>query len=127
MPPRVSDLFIGADIRLTDGGSLIGGGLAIVARDWVAVNPGITDRSQPQATQKLRRPVRGTVANANAMVYRKGTAVGTGGASPDDLTLSLGALSSSTLSDQVTTLQYIGSLVSAMSKRVVVDCVPKLW
>jgi hypothetical protein len=91
----------------------------------VAVNPGITDRSQPQATQKLRRPVRGTVANANAMAYRNGTAVGTGGASPGDLTLSLGALSSSTLSNQLTTLQYIGSLVSPMSKRFIVDCEPE--
>jgi hypothetical protein len=59
------------------------------------------------------------------MVYRNGTAVGAGGASPGDLTLSLGALSSSTLSDQVATLQYIGRLVSPMSKRVIVDCEPE--
>jgi hypothetical protein len=52
------------------------------------------------------------VANANAMVYRNGTAVAYGGASPDDLTLSLGALSNSALGDQVTTLQYIGGLES---------------
>jgi hypothetical protein len=145
-------LYTGALLEIFDHVTPDGSGYATGANNWAGLNSPVgggslisarqslchhSPPSKPQPPVKtLPAPVvlppicpkqhaakiRGTVINANVVLFRNGTIAGYGGAAPGDVTLNFAPPNVAANGDSFTALQYIGGVVSPMSGPVIVNC-----
>jgi len=140
-------LLVGAEIQVTRGGVVIGGGLACADANWVPLNTKLTgekifvtqklcdhlsDPAEATPQGALSAPfvvgpicaearhvvVRETIVNATVVVLRNGSTVGYAGAGPGDIVVELGNGMVLNPGDHIKAIQYLGSLVSPVSNTV---------
>jgi hypothetical protein len=144
----LTGLLVGAEVQVTRGGFVLGGGLATADTNWISLNTTLTGE-KIFATQKLCEHVsvsaeatpkgtlgalsvvgpicagarhvivRKSVVNATVVVLRNGFPAGYAGAGPGDVVVELGVGIVLSSADHITAIQYLGSsLVSPVSNTV---------
>ena len=144
-------LYTGATIQAFDHASPIGSGLATGSDNWMPVST-IVSVGSISAQQSLCSPsvtstplvpvnaipppvlvgpicpaqsvvtVRNTTIDATLVLLKNGVVVGNGGAAPGDVPLAIAPPSAFAVGDQVSVVEYIGTLVSPSSNVVTVNC-----
>jgi outer membrane protein assembly factor BamB len=145
-------LYTGALLEVFDHATPDGSGYATGANNWTGLNSPIGGGSLISARQSLchhsppSKPqppvktlpapivlapicpkqhfakIRGTVIDANVVLFRNGAIAGYGGAGPGDVTLNFAPPNVAANGDAFTALQYIGAVVSPISAPVIVNC-----
>ena len=144
-------LYTGATIQAFDHASPIGSGLATGSDNWMPVSTIVSTESisaqqslcSPSATSTPQAPVSAipapvlvgpicpaqpavrvgnTTIDATLVLLKNGVVVGNGGAAPGTVPLSIAPPSAFAVGDQVSVVEYIGTLVSPSSNVVTVNC-----
>jgi len=142
----------GADLKVTDNSTPVGGGLATADRNKAPVQPATTSASHVQGVQSLcassgpgpavgpsstlgtpmivpplceGQPyvtVANTYANSIVVLFRNGSIAGMAGGDLGNITMALGGGAKWALGDEAVVLQYVGSTVSPKSAPAFANC-----
>jgi hypothetical protein len=145
-------LFVGADLKVTDNSTPVGGGLATADRNKAPVQPPTTAASHVQGVQSLctssgpgpavgpsstlgtpmivpplceGQPfvtVANTYPNSIVVLFRNGSIAGMAGGDLGNITMALGGGAKWALGDEAQVLQYVGSTISPKSAPAYANC-----